>query len=118
MTDKTKDSTAQARRVAIRIVDRLFTNGAGERAQRLTLTVDRPRYRDLGGWGELAAIDQVQQVLDSVCSEPRSEQEAELLAVVRDFVSLYAGTHDQLGTSVKEKLARAEQVLARAEGRS
>lgn len=37
------------------ILDRLFTNGAGEKADRLVLTVDGPLRRDLGGWSRAGA---------------------------------------------------------------
>lgn len=46
---------------AQRIADRLFVNGAGERAARLVL-VDAQR-RDLGGWSFAAVVDQIEQVL-------------------------------------------------------
>lgn len=41
--------------LAKRLARDLFTNGSQERAQRLVLTVDHPKQRDLGGWGESAA---------------------------------------------------------------
>jgi len=42
---------------------------------------------------------------------------AELLAALRDFVALYDGTRDMLGTSVLGKLQRADAAIAKAEGR-
>lgn len=51
------------RKLAERIVNRLFTNGSAEHAQRLVLTIDTPIKRDLGGWCEAAAVDQVLAVL-------------------------------------------------------
>lgn len=38
------------RTVATEIADALFTNGSGDRAKRLVLTIDGPPKRDLGGW--------------------------------------------------------------------
>jgi hypothetical protein len=40
----------------------------------------------------------------------------DLLASLREFVELYAGTRDMLGASVTAKLARAEAALAKADG--
>jgi hypothetical protein len=44
------------------VAKRLFTNGSGEVADRLVLTVDKPR-RDLGGWSRRPAVDQIEEVL-------------------------------------------------------
>jgi hypothetical protein len=51
--------------LASAIARALFTNGQGEVADRLILTVDGPRPRDLGGWSEAAAIDQIVRVLSA-----------------------------------------------------
>lgn len=57
--------------LATRIADRLFTNGSQEHAQRLVLTLDAPVRRDLGGWCESAAVDQIYNVLaGSPTTEP------------------------------------------------
>jgi len=50
------------RRLAEAVAERLFTNGSGEVADRLVLTVDKPR-RDLGGWSRRPAVDQIEEVL-------------------------------------------------------
>jgi hypothetical protein len=41
----------------------------------------------------------------------------DLLASLREFVALYDGCRDMLGAPVAAKLARAEAVIAKAEGR-
>lgn len=51
------------RKLAERVARVLFTNGSAERAQRLVLVNDRPCYRDLGGWAEVAAVDRIYRVL-------------------------------------------------------
>jgi hypothetical protein len=63
MTTMQTPINPRVRELAARIARRLFTNGSAERAQRLVLTVDRPVPRDLGGWSEDAAADQIAQVL-------------------------------------------------------
>lgn len=40
----------------------------------------------------------------------------DLLASLKEFVALYDGTRDMLGTSVLGKLERAEAAIAKAEG--
>jgi hypothetical protein len=67
-------SEQDTRTLVERIVRRLFTNGAGERAERLVLTVDGPPKRDLGGWCELAAIDQVEAVLALSTPSPAPQE--------------------------------------------
>ena len=47
------------RRLAELIAENLFTNGSGDRAQRLLLMVDAPVKRDLGGWCFAAAVDRI-----------------------------------------------------------
>lgn len=47
--------------LADRIVDCLFTNGNGSRAQRLVLEL--PGKKDGGGWSECGAYDQIRKVL-------------------------------------------------------
>jgi hypothetical protein len=42
----------------------LFTNGQGERAERLVLTVDGPPAKNLGGWSEAAVIERIEQMLE------------------------------------------------------
>lgn len=54
-------SEAAMKQIAAAIVERLFTNGAGQRAERLVLT-DR-NGRDLGGWADKPAQDQIVRVL-------------------------------------------------------
>ena len=49
--------------LAQRIARRLFTNGSDELAQRLVLTVDKPSKRDLGGWSEACAVDEILEVM-------------------------------------------------------
>lgn len=40
----------------------------------------------------------------------------DLLATCRDFVALYDGLRDAIGPSVREKLARADAAIAKADG--
>lgn len=53
----------QARAAAEEIADGLLVNGFGERAQRLVLTVDTPRRRDLGGWSRGPLVDRIECIL-------------------------------------------------------
>lgn len=48
------------------LVDALFTNGSGEKADRLVLTVDSTPKRDLGGWCRGAVVDRLREALASV----------------------------------------------------
>lgn len=57
-----------SRELAEAIARRLFTDGTHQIAQRLVLTVDTPAKRDLGGWCEAAAVDQIQAVLSASAS--------------------------------------------------
>ena len=52
-------------RLADYITEDLFTNGSGERADRLVLTIDGPPKRDLGGWGKLPFADRLRDLLAS-----------------------------------------------------
>lgn len=45
------------------IVDDLFVNSFGERADRLVLTIDGPPRRDLGGWCRQAIVDRLVALL-------------------------------------------------------
>lgn len=47
-------SDATLRTIAAKIARDLFTNGSGQRAQRLVLTIDGPPVRDLGGWSTMS----------------------------------------------------------------
>lgn len=58
----------EAQQFAKMIARDLFTNGAGQRASRLVLTVDAP-HSDLGGWGEAAMADRIAVVLTSKPSD-------------------------------------------------
>lgn len=60
------------RKLAERIVEKMFTNGAGEKADRLVLVKDNDRdghsrepYRDLGGYSKSALVDLVTRELES-----------------------------------------------------
>ena len=59
------------RQLAEKIAERLFTNGVGKRAERLKLVID-PKgsepERDLGGWCERAAADQIEKILDETAA--------------------------------------------------
>ena len=46
---------------AEKIADRLFTNGSGEKAERLVLELSSKR--DGGGWSRSAVIDQINEVI-------------------------------------------------------
>ena len=62
-------------RLANQIADRLFTNGAGEQADRLVLfkeVVSGDKKCDLGGWCRHAVVHQVLEVLQSGQPEARS----------------------------------------------
>lgn len=49
--------------IAAVITDHLLVNGAGDRADRLVLTVDGPPTRDLGGWSRQPLIDRIARLL-------------------------------------------------------
>src|SRR5258706_14489467 len=71
-----ENSNSEARGAALaglvqKIVDRLFTNGAGQRARRLVLTVDSPTGRDLGGWSEAGAASQIEAALLAAGAVPQ-----------------------------------------------
>lgn len=51
--------------LAVRLATELFTNGQGERAQRLVLTIDKPTSVNLGGWNYNAAVDLIERLLAS-----------------------------------------------------
>lgn len=54
----------EVNKVASAIVKRLFTNGSGEKADRLVLTKDGVNNdRDLGGWSQQGALSQIINVL-------------------------------------------------------
>ncbi len=61
MTDTGERASPQ--KIAEQIADDLFVNGAGERAQRLVLTVDSPKKLDLGGWSYLCLVDRIADIL-------------------------------------------------------
>ena len=52
-----------ARSFARRIARSLFTNGAGQRAERLMLEL--PGGKDGGAWSERAAVDHIARVLQA-----------------------------------------------------
>ncbi len=52
-----------ARTLAEQIAEDLFTNGSGQTAQRLVLTVDTPKRLDLGGWSRAGFVDRVTDIL-------------------------------------------------------
>ncbi len=56
----------EIRQLASAVARDLFTNGAGERAQRLVLTIDGPPRRDLGGWAEGVVTDTIADALVEV----------------------------------------------------
>lgn len=51
---------AIAKRLATEIVNELFVNGSGQRAERLVLTT---QVGTLGGWGEAAAYTVIQALI-------------------------------------------------------
>lgn len=55
--------------------------------------------------------------LDALALRAVLEQRDDLLASLREFVTLYDGLDDALGDSVRGKVQRARAVLAKAEGR-
>ncbi len=52
----------------------LFTNGMGQCADRLVLTIDAPKPIDLGGWGRLVIEDKLEQFATALLSEPQAAQ--------------------------------------------
>jgi hypothetical protein len=58
----------KALEIATAIVDDLFTNGAGEAADRLVMIqeLEGGRRRDLGGWSKVAVQDRVAKLLEGV----------------------------------------------------
>jgi hypothetical protein len=59
---RTNDATVA--KLAERIARDLFTNGQGQCAQRLVLTVDTPEKRDLGGWSFGPAVDRIATIIE------------------------------------------------------
>lgn len=53
----------QMRELAETIADDLFINGAGDEADRLVLTIDKPTERNLGGWSRRAVTERVIKAL-------------------------------------------------------
>lgn len=53
----------KAREIAVAVAQDLFTNGQGERADRLVMTVDGTPKLDLGGWSMAAVIVRVEAIL-------------------------------------------------------
>jgi hypothetical protein len=51
-------------------VDGLFTNGSGQKADRLVLTVDLKPPRDLGGWCRGAVVDRILTLASSLSGTP------------------------------------------------
>lgn len=49
--------------LARQIARDLFTNGMGQVAGRLVLTIDGPPKQDLGGWGEHSVADRIELAL-------------------------------------------------------
>lgn len=56
-----RNRATRTQRIATAICDRLFTNGAGEKADRLVLEL--PGKRDGGGWSRGPAWDQIVTIL-------------------------------------------------------
>ena len=59
----------QVRATAKKIAHDLFTNGQGEHADRLVLTVDGPPTRDLGGLAERVVSDRIAAAFVSLVEE-------------------------------------------------
>jgi hypothetical protein len=57
-----------AERLAQAIIEDLFTNGVGEKAERLKL--EGPRGNDLGGWGKIAARKRVATIIEQHLEKP------------------------------------------------
>jgi hypothetical protein len=55
-------SDTSNRKLALRIAERLFTNGYREVAERLI--IELPGKRDGGGWGFYPAVDQIEDILN------------------------------------------------------
>jgi len=58
----------KALEIATAIVEDIFTNGAGEKADRLVMVLELEggRRRDLGGWSRVAIQDRVARLLEGV----------------------------------------------------
>lgn len=65
--------STEARKLAERIVEKMFTNGAGTQATRLVLVVDHPDpkvpYLDIGGWCKSALVNLITREIES--EEPK-----------------------------------------------
>lgn len=60
----------EVNKIASAIVKRLFTNGHGQKADRLVLTKDGVNNgRNLGGWSQQGALSQIIEVLLTPPSE-------------------------------------------------
>jgi hypothetical protein len=66
---KQPPSSSAPRDLPERIAEHLFTNGDGQRAERLVLTVDGPPKRDLGGWCFAAVVDYLRDQLAALAVE-------------------------------------------------
>ena len=73
------------RQIAELIADDLFTNGAGEMADRLVLMCDQSPWsreapRDLGGYSKAAVIDVIERGLIQQQTAPRSRSKKQKIA--------------------------------------
>lgn len=95
------------------ILDRLFTNGQGERADRLVLaqdlaTPDEPKYKDLGGWSRAA----VRQILVRALAEaPLPVHRADMSYVRSIAARAIAGTTSGYLPSLRAIIDHADRAL-------
>lgn len=82
--------TDDARTLAARLVEALFTNGAGQRADRLVL-VHGADERDLGGWGRGPITDRLAEALEAYAAKRVAEAQRENEGVIMGLLDALAG---------------------------
>lgn len=113
----------QIRDVIAQCVEDLFTNGFGEKADRLVLTVDGKPPRDLGGWGRGPVRDRMHSLLESLLAERPQPQEAQeertdavTSAAVQPMRDVLLSRRDLRPAVQAEQEARGETTQGVAEG--
>lgn len=73
---------------ATAFVETIFTDGGGEKADRLVLTQDRPSPRSLGGWSRGPIVDRVARAFARYHAEGESSTVAELRGLIAECLAL------------------------------
>lgn len=119
-----------ASRLARKIARQLFTNGQGERAERLVLTIDGPfgprsdGSRDLGGLSEKPAADLIAKALSGESSQQpgaQAERDAIRAYLRRRIKALgpHAGWEDEkTGEPRSAEIAECKNMLRWLDGRT